>query len=137
MPSSSSWRSVTYVEDKFVAVASSTTNTAYSTDGITWSQSTMPSSASWQSVTYGEDKFVAVGGFTTAAYSTIGITWIGSFEAEVQAILNKQTLIPTKTLESGSTDEIVGGITLSAGDQIRTNSQSSDLTIHVYGVELS
>jgi hypothetical protein len=48
-----------------------------------------------------------------------------------------QTLIPTRTIEAGVVDEIVGGITLSAGDQIRTNSDSTDLIVHVYGVELS
>jgi hypothetical protein len=61
----------------FVAVVTDgSTNSAYSTDGITWTQTTLPTSASWTSVTYGDGKFVAVAFYNTAAaYSTDGITW--------------------------------------------------------------
>jgi hypothetical protein len=81
MPASSSWQSVTYGDDKFAAVGggSQDPNVAYSTDGITWTQTTMPSPTGWQSVTYGDNKFVAVARYTTiAAYSTDGITWTAS-----------------------------------------------------------
>ena len=75
LPSSDSWRSVTYGNGKFVAVAGEG-SAAYSTDGITWTPATMPSSDSWSSVTYGNGKFVAVAeGSDAAAYSTDGITW--------------------------------------------------------------
>lgn len=67
----------------FAAVAGkylSNTTAAYSTDGITWTQTTMPASVPWFSVTYGDGKFVAVAGgnfalTASAAYSTNGITW--------------------------------------------------------------
>ena len=79
MFANSSWRSVTYGEDKFFAVgyySGSTTTAAYSTNGITWTQTTMPASVGWQSVTYGDGIFLAVAyGTTTAAYSTDAITW--------------------------------------------------------------
>ena len=64
MPSSSSWTSVTYGNGYFVAVAQVTTAGAYSTNGTTWTASTMPSSSDWFGVTYGNGYYVAV------AYST-------------------------------------------------------------------
>ena len=60
LPSSANWMSVTYGDGKFVTVASSSSKSAYSTDGINWTASTLPSSANWMSVTYGDGKFVAV-----------------------------------------------------------------------------
>ena len=73
------WYSVTYGNGKFVAVSDGSDTAAYSTDGITWMQSTLPLSADWESVTYGNGKFVAVAnGSTTAAYSTDGINWVQS-----------------------------------------------------------
>ena len=70
MPSSANWRYVTYGDGKFVAVTYYSSRAAYSTNGISWTASTLPSSANWSSVTYGNGKFVAVasGPSTTAAY---------------------------------------------------------------------
>ena len=59
----------------FVAVRAFRTRAAYSTDGITWTQTNLPSVTGWTSVTYGDGKFVAVASSDTAAYSTNGITW--------------------------------------------------------------
>jgi hypothetical protein len=63
-------------------------------------------------------------------------------EASVDAdglytISDAQTIIPTRTIEPNVVDEIVGGITLSAGDQIRVYSESEDLIVQVYGVEIA
>ena len=75
MPSSAYWQSVCYGNGKFVAVASSSSTAAYSTDSITWRSTSLPMVASW-SVCYGNGKFVAVaGGSSTAAYSTDGVDW--------------------------------------------------------------
>ena len=64
------------LENYSVAVAYNTSIAAYSTDGITWTQSTLPASALWRSVTHGDGKFVAVAyNSATSAYSTDGITW--------------------------------------------------------------
>ena len=60
LPSSASWHSVCYGNGKFVAVSYNTNISAYSTDGINWTQTTLPSSAKWQSVCYGNGKYVAV-----------------------------------------------------------------------------
>ena len=73
-PTYADWKSVTYGNGKFVAVANSTT-AAYSEDGINWTQTTLPIDDVWQSVTYGNGKFVAVANSTTAAYSEDGINW--------------------------------------------------------------
>ena len=76
LPVSEDWFSITYGDDTFVAIAYYSDAAAYSTNGITWTQTTMPSSESWRSVTYGDGTFVAVTSYSdTAAYSTDGITW--------------------------------------------------------------
>jgi hypothetical protein len=82
MPASTSdWRDVTYGAGKWVAVAGSTNKSAYSTDGSTWTLSTLPEGADWNSIEYGKGKFVAtamsdssVSGAATA-YSTNGTDW--------------------------------------------------------------
>ena len=51
LPSSTTWRSVTYGNGKFVAVASDSDKAVYSTDGINWTETTLPSSTTWRSVT--------------------------------------------------------------------------------------
>ena len=76
LPASRKWRSVTYGDGKYVAVAFDSDKGAYSTDGITWTEMSMPVSQQWTSVTYGNGKFVAVAGNSDkGAYSTDGISW--------------------------------------------------------------
>ena len=60
LPTSAYWRSVCYGNGKYVVVAYNSTIAVYSTDGITWTQTTLPASTYWQSVCYGNGKFVAV-----------------------------------------------------------------------------
>lgn len=47
-----------------------------------------------------------------------------------------QYLVPTRAIADGVSDEIVGGVVLSAGDELRASSTSADVNIHVYGVEI-
>ncbi len=56
------WRSVTYGNGAFVAVAGSGTGNRVmtSTDGIAWTSRTSAADNSWRSVTYGNGAFVAV-----------------------------------------------------------------------------
>ena len=76
LPTNSSWHSVCYGNDKFVAIAYNSNIAAYSTDGIHWTQTILPTSTKWNSVCYGDGKFVAVTDNTSiAAYSTNGINW--------------------------------------------------------------
>jgi hypothetical protein len=51
--------------------------------------------------------------------------------------LNKHYIIYNKTIASGETHEIKGGVTLSAGDQIRVYSTSNEIITNVYGVEIA
>jgi hypothetical protein len=55
----------------------------YSTNGVTWTNTTMPSSQRWSSVTFANNTFVAVSGANgvtsqAAATSTNGITWVAA-----------------------------------------------------------
>jgi hypothetical protein len=69
---------LTFGTGRFVAVGSGTT-AAFSTDGITWTASTLPASTTWSSVTYGNGLFVAVSSTASVtAYSTTGATWYAS-----------------------------------------------------------
>lgn len=75
LPANTDWKSVTYGDGKYVAVAFNSDKGAYSTDGITWTEMSMPAVGSWI-VTYGNGKYVAVAsGNTKGAYSTNGINW--------------------------------------------------------------
>jgi hypothetical protein len=76
------WTGVAYGGGKFVAVATGTQTSAYSTsNGQIWITAPvgLPSTATWSSVTYGNNRFVAIGGYgansTASAYSLDGITW--------------------------------------------------------------
>jgi hypothetical protein len=76
LPSGSTWRSVTYGNDTFVAIGQDSSTATSSTDGITWTQRTLPTNSNWRAVAYGNNTFVAVAyNSTTAASSTDGITW--------------------------------------------------------------
>jgi hypothetical protein len=82
MPASSTWSSVAFGNDVFVAVQNGSNNTAISTDGINWiAGGSLPSTGNWTSIAAGEITglwyFVAVqSGGTAAAYSTDnGVSW--------------------------------------------------------------
>lgn len=76
LPASASWKSVTFGNGVFVAVASGGTMAASSPDGITWTARTLPATANWQSVVYANSTFVAVANSSTsAATSPDGFTW--------------------------------------------------------------
>jgi hypothetical protein len=80
------WRSVTYGNGLFVAVATTTSTSGAvqtSPDGITWTAQTLTTGASgvsgWQSVTYANGIFVAVAATTSTSGAVMtsynGITW--------------------------------------------------------------
>ena len=90
------WSSVTYGDGKFVAMSSSTI-AAYSTDGVTWTGTTMPSGKS--TVIYGNGKFVAVASSSTrVAISTDGITWTET--ALTNALVNPSNTDITESVYS-------------------------------------
>jgi outer membrane protein OmpA-like peptidoglycan-associated protein len=80
----SSWRSVAWGNNTFVAVsmtgAGTTNRIMTSPDGVTWTLGTSPHSGNWNSVTFGNGTFVAVSSHQAAAPNTLasssdGITW--------------------------------------------------------------
>lgn len=74
----STWKSVTYGNGTFVAVANvGTTKVMTSPDGETWTAQTPAEDNSWESVTFGNGTFVAVAdtGTNRAMSSTDGVTW--------------------------------------------------------------
>jgi hypothetical protein len=88
MPSAATWSSMAagLFDDgstvgkvsKFVAVAGVAANTtgAYSSDGITWSATSMQTSAVWVDVAFGKQKFVAISSdITTVRISNDGENW--------------------------------------------------------------
>ena len=82
------WRSVTYGNNKFVAVATGGSNRVmYSTDGISWTAASATEANNWYSVTYGNGKFVAVApdGTNRVMYSTDGTSWTAATAAEASS----------------------------------------------------
>ena len=68
--------SIAYGKGKFVAIDSSSTNAAYSADGITWTTVVLPGTAAAVSnVVWGNGKFVTLGGTNGIMYSLDGVTW--------------------------------------------------------------
>jgi hypothetical protein len=71
--------SICFGNGKFVAVSSgspSTSSTGYhSTDGITWTLTTLPATQAWRSVAWNGSVFIAVGNSATIAISSDGLTW--------------------------------------------------------------
>lgn len=73
---------------------------------------------------------------TTVAKSyKLGI--VKASDTGTSGISNIQTIIPLRNIDGNSVNEITGGITLSAGDQVRLYCPSSSLVVHIYGVEIS
>jgi hypothetical protein len=78
-----SWRSVTYGNGLFVAVAQTGTNRVMtSPDGITWTPRTAATASTWLSVTYGNGLFVAVSYDGNVMTSPDGTTWTARTAAE-------------------------------------------------------
>lgn len=130
----------------------------YSTDGLSWTTDTSIPSGSWTSVSAADPytdrpltskTLYTVPANTEASISSISVInngtvsgdyYLGvvkSADSSTPGISEVQTIIPTRTIDAGVTDEIVGGITLSAGDQIRIFTESPDITAHIYGAEIS
>jgi hypothetical protein len=70
------------VEPNFVEsptfVAAGFGGSMFSTDGITWTRTTILNNTGWINIAYGNNIFVAARSTSQAAYSTNGITWTAS-----------------------------------------------------------
>ncbi len=79
LTTSLAWSGLAYGSGRFVAVASGGTTAAYSTNGTSWTSSTLPSSTTWSDVAFGSGLFVAISSTSAkTAYSRDGITWLES-----------------------------------------------------------
>lgn len=69
--------SVTPALNVFAGVATNTSSAGlYSTNGTTWSATTLPAAGDWRTLSFGNDVFVsAMGNTTQGATSTDGLTW--------------------------------------------------------------
>jgi hypothetical protein len=74
---SSTYSSIGYGNNLFLAVAGNSSVLSKSTDGSTWSTSTLPSASNWSGIAYGNSYWVAVAtGTATMAYSSAnGLGW--------------------------------------------------------------
>lgn len=79
---------------------------------------------------------LTIGNLIAGTSATYKVGVIKAVNSGTSGISNSQTIIPSRTISAGETDEIVGGITLAAGDQLRLYSQTN-LAVHLYGVEIS
>lgn len=68
---------VGYGAGVYLATVASSTTAAYSTDGLTWTTTTLPAAVGWNYVDFGNGVFFAnpFGATSTCATSTDGITW--------------------------------------------------------------
>lgn len=163
VPSLNGNQALAFGDNRFVAMGNRNEQAYISTNGITWQTTSVPLPPySIYRFGYSNGNFFAFG-FTKNPnlFSTDGITWtmssslsldgsrIFNFVGYSQLLLGelisydfynlsqKNTIIPTRSIEPNTVDEVTGGITLSAGDQIRVYSESDDLIVQVYGVEIS
>jgi hypothetical protein len=81
IPLSDSWLAMAYGNGTFAALTQGDTNSAYSSDGMTWTPDTggLPIADNWVAAAYGSGVFVAVAsGDSNAMYSINGISWSAS-----------------------------------------------------------
>ena len=71
----SNWKSITYGNGMFVAIATNSSNIMISPDGINWTPISGPSYTNWQSIAYGNGTFVAVAGSGKVMTSQDGVNW--------------------------------------------------------------
>ena len=85
LPGSPDWRSVTYGNSSFLAIARGTTQAAISTNGTSWTSVTLPISDNWNHIVYGRENFVVISDTSTnVLVSFTGAT--GSWSERVGAL---------------------------------------------------
>lgn len=118
LPSSANWISVTWGSGRFVAIATGSSATAYSFDGIVWSAGILPVTAAWQQITYGQGTFIVVGtGTSTALSSPDGIVWkervLASTGSWASVAFGNTNTTPLFSVVSGTS----GGLAVTCGTQ--------------------
>ena len=98
----------------FVAIRTGTTNSVYSTDGVTWIEGTGLPNKTWRDVVWGNGRFVALASDGTCSYSLNGIAWSSAVTIASAITTNKIaygqgvfTVTATTTIIYHSEDGIV------------------------------
>jgi hypothetical protein len=69
------YNTIVYGKGLFVAIRTGTTNSAYSSDGVTWTEGSGLPNKTWRNIVWGNGRFVALASDGTCSYSLDGITW--------------------------------------------------------------
>lgn len=82
LPVTANWVDIAYGNGRFVIIANGSNNAAFTTNGVTWTSSSLPtgddsSGDEWQAIAHGGNRFVVITGSLTrdVAYSSNGSTW--------------------------------------------------------------
>lgn len=76
MPDTSGvWFASTFGNNRFVAVAFSAADVAYSGNGLTWNKASLPATGYWVGIAYGNGLYVAISQAGQVAYSSDCINW--------------------------------------------------------------
>ena len=101
LPASVTWKDVTFGDNKYVAIASTSTNTAFSVDGTSWaSAGALSTSANWIDVVYG-------GGEGATATAIVG--GLGGRGAVLQAVLGVPNTTGAATQDQVASVRIIDG----------------------------
>ena len=93
LPSTATWKEVTYSAGRFIAISSGATSTATSTNGTTWSTGgNLPSSTTWQAVAYG-------GGEGATATAVVG--GLGGIGAQLTATITNGQVTAINIIKGG------------------------------------
>jgi hypothetical protein len=150
------WRTATYGNGIFVAASyNNSSNTIYSTDGITWTQgviTTIGSQSLWN-LNFYNNVFFAIGeGLSSSqvATSTNGITWTarslpsstgwngsgaGSYYIS-STTANQDYIFKSTPILGNETITVKAGYTMSQNDQVRVRSNNGTSNFHVFGAEI-
>lgn len=101
---------------------------------------TLASNAQVTLLTVGSGKSISVSSIivtnTSASARTYRIAVLPSAEAG-GSVSSKHYIAYDATLSPNETREIRGGITLTAGDQVRVYGSTAEIAVNMYGVEIS
>jgi len=125
-----SWKSITYGENRFVAIQSGSNNVVMvSVTGDSWSTTPTPSSSGWQSICYAKGKFVVVGqaGSSRAMWSNTGTGWFLSSSIDSSTNWQSVTYGNGRFVAVGTRDGSSPDVSISTDGMNWTNTTSGSL----------
>jgi hypothetical protein len=147
LPVSANWTSVTWGNNRFVAVAQGSTAVIYSTNGTTWTQSPtgLITSYAWNNIKYGQGTFLAT---ATTLSPTVTNTSSGNnliTLSSTTGIATGQSLIPTAVTQATTAtattsatavtnnNSVISGTVFTPG-QVNTGTFATGMTLTGTGV---